>query len=305
MKLGVSLPTSGAWATPENQVLMACEAEALGYDSLWTFQRLLLPLAPRNDYPPMPGQPWPDFMRSVMDPIVPLAFVAARTSRIRLGVSVVVMPYYAPVVLAKQLATLDILSGGRLEVGLGLGWSRDEYDAAGVPFEARGRRGDEFIRCLRAIWSEPVVEFAGEFYLVPRSLVEPKPLQKPHPPVMVGGYGPAAVRRAVTLADGFMGGNVALDRVTPLIRDLREAAAMAGRDPGMLRIICRGTYRVFDAPQGPDRRPLFGSLDEIRRDVDRYAEAGLTELFLDANIEPMSARLDRALEVMQALAPAR
>lgn len=305
MKLGFSLPIAGPWATPENQLTIAREAEGLGYHSLWTLQRLLFPVQPQNDYPPMAGQPWPAFMRSVMDPIVSLAFAAANTSRIRLGLSVVVMPYFTPIVLAKQLATLDVLSAGRLEVGLGLGWSRDEYDAVGVPFSGRGRRGDEFIRCLKAIWTEPEAEFRGEYYQLPRSIIEPKPVQKPHPPITVGGYGPAVIKRAVTLADGFMGGNVPLDQVTPLVRELRSAAAASGRDPSSLRIICRGTYRVFDSPQGPGRRALFGSVDEIRRDIERYADQGLTELFLEANIEPESAHLGRALEVMRALAPTR
>jgi hypothetical protein len=124
----------GPWATPQNQVLVAQRAEALGYHSIWVFQRLLYPIKPQNDYPPMPGQPWPKSFERVMDPLVSLAFVAGVTSRIRLGTSVLIMPYYTPVMLAKQLATLDIVSGGRLDVGLGLGWSTDEFDAVGVPY---------------------------------------------------------------------------------------------------------------------------------------------------------------------------
>ena len=309
MKLGFSLPIAGAWATPENQVRLAREAEALGFHSLWTLQRLLYALEPQNEYPAMPGPRWPQFMEAVVDPIVTLAYVAGQTSRIRLGISVLVMPNYAPVVLAKQLATLDRVAGGRLDVGLGIGWSRDEYEAVNVPYARRGKRGDEFIRCLKAIWTDEVVEFHGDFYRVPKSLVEPKPVQKPHPPITVGGYGSAAVRRAVELGDGFAGGNVPLDRVAPLVRELKEAAVAAGRDPEALRIVCRGTYRVHDAPQGPDRRALFGTLDEIREDVARYAEAGLTELFLEANVfeaaAPAAEALERTLRVMEALAPGR
>ncbi|HEX7214691.1 MAG TPA: LLM class flavin-dependent oxidoreductase, partial [Methylomirabilota bacterium] len=120
MKLGFSLPTAGAWATPENQIRIAREAEALGYHSLWVFQRLLYALEPKNEYPPVPGKTWPKPFERVFDPIVTLAYVAAATRRIRLGTSVLIMPFYQPVVLAKQLATLDVLSGGRLDVGLGL-----------------------------------------------------------------------------------------------------------------------------------------------------------------------------------------
>ena len=303
MKLGVALPMAGAWATPENQVRIARTAEQLGYHSVWVFQRLLYALKPKNDYPPMPGQPWPKGFERVLDPIVSLAFVAGATSRVRLGTSVLLMPYYQPIVLAKQLATLDLLSGGRLDVGLGLGWSEDEYDAVGVPFRQRGRRGDEFLRCLKAIWTEPEVEFRGEFYQVPRSRVEPKPVQKPHPPITIGGYSPVVVQRAVRLGDGFNGGNVPLDRVAPIVTDLHRAAREIGRDPATLHVVSRGSYQVTAEAQGKDRRPLWGSLDEIREDIRRYADAGLTELFLEPNFQPGGAVLERTLGHMELLAP--
>lgn len=305
MKLGVALPMAGAWATPENQVRVAQRAEALGYHSLWVFQRLLYALAPQNDYPPLPGQPWPKSFERVLDPVVSLAYVAGATTRIRLGTSVLITAYYAPLVLAKQLATLDRVSGGRLDVGLGIGWSRDEYEAAGTPYEARGRRGDEFIRCLKAIWTDETVEFRGDFYRVPRSRVEPKPVQRPHPPLTIGGYGPTVIRRAVTLGDGFNGGNVPLAQVAPLVAQIKDAAREAGRDPATLHVVSRGSYVVHDAPQGAAHRPLWGSLDEIREDIDRYAEAGLTELFLEANFQPGGASLDRVLDTMEKLAPKR
>jgi probable F420-dependent oxidoreductase len=303
MKLGFSLPTSGEWATPENQIMIARQAESLGYNSLWVFQRLLYALEPKNEYPPVPGKVWPRAFERVFDPIVTLAYVAAATTRIRLGTSVLIMPYYAPIVLAKQLATLDVLSGGRLDVGLGIGWSEDEYDAVGVPFKARGRRADEFLRCLNTIWTQDVVEFHGEFYRLPRCRVKPKPVQKPRPPITIGGYGSAVVKRAVELGDGFSGGNMTLSAVAPLVREVREAASALGKDPNALHIVCRGSYHVHDTAQGKDRRPLWGTIDEIREDIGRYADSGLTELFLDANFTPEAGRLDQALDVMARLAP--
>jgi probable F420-dependent oxidoreductase len=304
MKLGFSLPTAGAWATPDNQLRVARRAEALGYHSLWVFQRLLYALAPMNDYPPLPGQPWPRAFQSVADPVVTLAWIAAHTRRIRLGTSVLIAPYYTPIMLAKQMATLDVLSGGRLHVGLGTGWSRDEYLASGAPYARRGARVDEFLRCLKAIWTEDPVEFRGEFYQVPRSSVEPRPLQKPHPPITIGGYaGPAIVKRAVTLGDGFNGGNMPFAQVVPLVREVRQAAEAAGRDPDSLHIVCRGSFALHASPQGAERRPLWGTIEEIRQDVERYRAAGLTELFLEGNFDPRGASLERALEVMEALAP--
>jgi len=135
--------------------------------------------------------------------------------------------------------------------------------------------------------------------------VEPKPVQKPRPPITIGGYGSTVVKRAVELGDGFNGGNVPMASVAPLVREVRAAAAARGKDPDALHIVCRGSYRVHDAPQGKDRRPLWGTLEEIHEDIGRYAEAGLTELFLEANFSPGGAALDQALEVMARLAPGR
>lgn len=304
MKLGIALPVAGAWATPENQVRVAQTAEALDYHSLWVFQRLLYALEPKNDYPAAPGQRWPKPFERVVDPIVTLAYVAGATKRIRLGTSVLIMPYYSPILLAKQLATLDMVSSGRLHVGLGLGWSEDEYAAVGVPFRQRGKRADEFLQCLKGIWTQDVVEFSGEFYRVPKAKVEPKPVQKPHPPITIGGHGPAAIKRAVAFADGFNGANVPLAQVAPLVQQLKVAAEAAGRDPKTLHIVSRGTFQLHESPQGKDRRPLWGTLGEIREDIQRYAEVGLTELFLEGNFNPKAA-VNQVLEVMTALAPGR
>jgi len=302
MKLGFSLPIAGAIATPAFQVQAAQHAEALGYHSLWVFQRLLYALEPQNEYPPMPGKVWPKAFESVADPLITLSYIAAVTKRIRLGTSVLIMPFYSPVVLAKQLATLDRVSGGRLDVGLGIGWSKDEYEASGVPYARRGARADEFLRCIKAVWTQDVVEFKGEFYTVPKARIAPKPVQKPHPPITYGGYGPASVKRAVALADGFNGGNIPLDKAAPLVEQYRAEAVATGRDPNTLHIISRGTVKLHDTPQGKDRRPLFGTLDEIREDIRRYADAGLTELFLEANFD-VTLTQGRLLDLMSELAP--
>jgi len=287
MQLGFCLPFAGSWATPDNQVTVARRAEELGYSSLWLAQRLFYPAEPRNDYPSAPGQPWPAAFEQVVDPIVTLAHVAGATRRIRLGTATLIAAYVPPVVLAKQLATLDLVSAGRLDVGLSVGWSEDEYEACGVPFKERGARLDEYLRCLQALWGDDPVEFAGRFYSVPRSLFLPKPRQRPRPPILVGGYAGATVRRAATLADGYLGGNVPLARLVPLVEELRAAAAAAGREPGSFRIVCRGAVRLLDEPfEGDDRRPLWGSLDQIRADVARYRDAGLDELFFELNFDP-------------------
>jgi probable F420-dependent oxidoreductase len=303
MKLGFGLPIAGDWATPDNQIRVARQAEALGYHSLWVFQRLFYPLSPKNEYYGAPGQPWPRAFERVADPIVSLAFVAAVTTRIRLGTSVLIMPFYQPVVLAKQLATLDVVSGGRLNVGLGLGWSEDEYDATGVPFARRGARADEFLRCLTAVWGDDPVEFRGEFYAVPKSKINPKPIQRPRPPITVGGYSKTVLRRAATLADGYNGGNIPFAQMADVLRQLAEAAESVGKDPASLAVVCRGSFQVHDTAQGGGRRPLWGTLAEIGEDIRRYADAGVTELFLEANFQAGGANVDRVLSAMEALAP--
>jgi probable F420-dependent oxidoreductase len=305
MKLGVGLPIAGAWATPDTVVTVARRAEALGYDSVWVFQRLLYALSPRNEYYGVPGPAWPEAFKTVLDPLVVLSFVAAVTERVRLGASVLLMPFYSPLVLARALTSLDIVSRGRLDVGVGTGWSLDELAAVGVAPEERGPRADEFLRCLLAAWTEDEVEFTGRFYTVPRSRIDPKPVQKPHPPLLVGGYSDRVFRRVARFGDGYAGGNIPLADVPGVVDGVRRAATGAGRDPAALRIVCRGSYHVTAEPLPADRRALWGSLDQIRDDIRRYEAAGVTELFLEPNFQPGGPVLDRVLAAMEALAPRR
>jgi Luciferase-like monooxygenase len=151
---------------------------------------------------------------------------------------------------------------------------------------------DECLRCLKVIWTEQLVEFKGEFYEIPASRIDPKPVQRPHPPVLVGGYSDAAVRRAVGLADGYISGNIPLAQLGPVIERLRTAARDAGRDPDGVPIVARGAVCLRDEPTGPGRRPLFGSLEQVREDVERYRDSGLTELFLDLNFDERIAAPD-------------
>ncbi len=304
MRMGFAVPQSGSWATPDNQIEIARAAEALGYHEVWTFQRLLY-AAESTD------ARWSPVYRSVHDPLITLAYLAAHTTRVRLGVAVLNLPWYAPLVLAKQLTTLDVVSGGRLDVGLGLGWAAEEYAAAGAPMTGRGRRADEFIACLRAVWGEGVVEHRGEFYEVPPSYVEPKPVQSPHPPLLLGGFAPAALARAGRFTDGWISSARAdFAALGTAVATVRRAAKEAGRDPDALRFVCRGSIRLQPAGQ-PDRPPLTGSIDEVRRDFADLAEQGMTELFVDLNFDPDIGSVDadpavsmqRAREALEGFAP--
>src|SRR4051794_36913793 len=304
MQLGFGLPVSSAWATPANVARFATRAEQLGYHSLWTFQRLLVPADPS----PRAAAP---VYRSVLDPVVALGFAAAVTSRVRLGVAIWNLPFAAPVVIAKQLATLDVLSDGRLDAGFGTGWAAEEFAAAGVPFERRGARADEFLRAIEAIWTQDVVSFEGGFYQIPPSRIEPKPVQRPRPPILLGGTAEPALRRAGRAADGWISSSRAdLSAIGGSIALVRQAAAEAGRDPERVRVVVRGVVKA-GAGGNPDRRPLTGSLDEIRADLGMLAGHGVTEVFADLNFDPAignvdadpSASASRAEEILEALAP--
>jgi probable F420-dependent oxidoreductase len=278
LRLGFGLPVSGSWATGPNMAEIARRAEDLGYDSLWTFQRLLHPA--EGD--------WGAMYRSVQDPLVALAYVAGVTQRVRLGVAIVNAPYVAPVVLAKALTTLDHVSAGRLDAGLGLGWSREEFAAVGVPYERRGARMDEFLRLLQAVWTEDVVSFEGEFYRLAPSRVDPKPVQRPRPPLLLGGSAEPALRRAGRLADGWISASRHdLTSVGAAIDVVRSAAADAGRDVDALRFVVRGVVLLEDDARDEDgRRPLHGDAEQIRADLAALERAGITEVFLDLNFHP-------------------
>src|SRR5256885_3201244 len=186
MRIGFGAPVSGAWATPANLASFTTQAEAAGYASVWTFQRLIVP----------EGSAMEPVYHSVLDPMVALGYAAAGTSRIRLGVAVVNMPYLSPAYLAKQAATVDVLSAGRLDLGLGLGWMPEEFTAAGGVMAGRGARTAEYIEVMRRLWAGGVAEFRGEVYSVPARRMGPPPGQRPGPPILLGGAAPPAPGRA-------------------------------------------------------------------------------------------------------------
>lgn len=302
MLLGCAIPVSGSWATAEACDQVASWAGALGYQSLWAFQRLLSPVDETGDAALDPPY------RSVQDPLAVLAYLAGRTTIPRLGVAVVNAPYYPPILLAKMLTTIDHLSGGRLDAGIGLGWLPQEFAAAGVPYDHRGARTEDFVRCLQAIWTDEVVDYHGAYYEVPRARVDPKPVQRPHPPLLFGGSAAPSLRRAGRLAAGW----VSSSRADPAtlaesVAVVRAAAEEAGRDPGALRFVCRAVTKV----RAGERAPLVGSLQEIRGDLAMLEKAGITEAFVDLNFDPQvgspdanpDAALRHARTVLEALAP--
>ncbi|AEV87770.1 luciferase [Actinoplanes sp. SE50] len=290
MLISFGLPVSGAWAEAETLTTVARRAEELGYHGLWTFQRLLV--GEEQELAPV--------YQSVLDPIVALSWAGAVTSRIRLGVSVINLPYVSPALLAKQAGTLDRLTGGRLDLGLGTGWSEPEFTATGSDPTPRGRRTEEYLAALRTLFAEGTASFEGEFYRVPPSRMRPRPVQAGGPPILLGGGADVALRRAGRLAAGWVSSSRAsladIERGAKLVR---AGAAGAGRSADDVRIIVRAV-----APEG-------ASYPEIRASVRRFAEAGATEIFHEPNWDPRIGGPDAdpvraaelGLEMLEELAP--
>jgi probable F420-dependent oxidoreductase len=282
MKLGFALPHQGPVATGENMRLVATEAEKLGYDSLWTNERLLSPVNAKTPYPGSPDGRLNEEYKIHLEHLTCLTYASAITEKIRLGVSVINIPFYNPIMLAKRLAAMDVLSDGRLTVGVGLAWSEDECDAAGVSFRERGRIGEEAIECLKAVWGPDPVEFHGKYFQLEPAYIGPKPVQKPHPPILVGAFLPKALDRAGRLADGFTGCCAPVDALISMMNEVKGAARERGRDaskmPTVMRcLVTRTETRVDDA----NRPVTVGKWDQIRDDVLKMRDAGVDEVFFD------------------------
>jgi probable F420-dependent oxidoreductase len=299
MLISCGCPVSGVWADPLSVTGFAMRAEELGYHGLWSFQRLLVGA----------GQTLEPVYQSVLDPLLALTYAAARTTQIRLGVAVINLPYVSPTYLAKQASTLDVLCGGRFDLGLGTGWSEVEFTATGSDPNPRGRRTEEYLAVLRTLFRGEQAEFDGEFYTVPPSVMAPRPVQPGGPPILLGGTADVALRRAGRLAAGWVSSSRAsLDDIARGTQIVRRAAEESGRDPDSVRIVVRG---VVKAGLRDDKVPLSGTWEQIRAGAEAYREAGVTELFYDLNWDPFIGSPDgdpraageRAEEILTALAP--
>jgi probable F420-dependent oxidoreductase len=226
-------------------------------------------------------------------------------------VAVVNHPFASPLLLAKQAATVDVLSGGRHDLGIGNGWLREEFTGSGTDMARRGARADEYVAALRALWSGQA--FSGDFFEIPAGRQDPPPVQRPGPPILLGGMSPAAMKRAGRIGDGWVTASSAdLSTIGDSVTVVQEAAAAAGRRPA--RIICRGVVRPGTPAMSKDtgeRVLLSGSYEQIREDVRKLEHSGVTEVFYDMNFDPLvgdpvvdeSQAVRRASEILEALAP--
>jgi probable F420-dependent oxidoreductase len=285
MRFGFALPQVGSAIGPEGLVSVAQRAEDLGFDSLWVLDRILWPVNPKAPYPIGDGS-LPVKYKNVLDPLETLTFAAAHTRRIALGTSVLNLPWYNPVLLARRLTTVDVLSAGRLRVGFGIGWSPDEYEAAGVTWEERGKRADELLQALKRIWTTDPVEFHGRYYRIPKSVIGPKPVQKPHPPIYMAAYTPSAMRRVAIEASGWFAVGIPLSGIGPMFEGIKGMAQEAGRDPSGLELIVRANVELHDTFIEKDRIDFTGTLEQIVEDVTMARKVGAAEIVIDAQFSP-------------------
>jgi probable F420-dependent oxidoreductase len=247
--------------------------------------RLLAPLHPRSAYPGTPDGHLPAEHHCVLDPLVTLTHAAAVTHRVRLGTNVLVAPWYPPVSLARSLTTIDLLSRGRLTVGLGIGWSTDEYEATGASITARGARLEETLDVLQRVWTDDIVEYDGSTARIAACTVEPKPHQRPHPPVLLAAFSPAGFDRIARRADGWLPVGMPAAMIGAIWAGIRHAAEGLGRNPDDLQLVVRANVKVAPTTHDGSRAPFTGTIAQIAGDVGAIADAGANELILDVQAD--------------------
>jgi probable F420-dependent oxidoreductase len=269
MHFGLFAINMGVCAEPHVAVRAAQEAEAAGFESVWTGEHVVLP------DPHVPPSPLPPEY-PLLDPAVALAFIAGQTRNIRLGTGIIILPQRHPVVLAKELGSLDVVSGGRLLFGLGIGYLQPEFDALGVSFEHKGPRAIDYLQAILALWTQPQPAYAGRFVSFANIQAMPRPVQKPHPPIIIGGHTPAAFRRAIQYGNGWYGFALDFDQTAQCLNGLREAQRRYGRPQAL---------GALDITVTPSERLSPET-------VQRYADLGVQRLVLYRRAQTEAALLE-------------
>jgi probable F420-dependent oxidoreductase len=300
MRYGFYLPTRGQTSTPEALEAILGRGEALGFSSVMIADHIVFPTRIDSKYPYTVSGAFPGH-GDALEQLTLMAFVAAKTKALRLVSSVMILPHRNPVVTAKMLATIDVLSNGRLTVGAGVGWMREEFRAlATADFDRRGAVSDEYLRIFKTLWTQNPASFSGEFYRFDSIRCLPHPAQRPHPPIWIGGHSKAALRRAARFGDGWhpVGANPAVPLrpadLAASLDELRRLTEGEGRDPRLLTISYKAP--VYDADQTLDdgeRRPFSGGLAQIADDIAAFARVGVSELIFDFRSETLSESLER------------
>jgi len=311
---GCSLPTRGTMSSPEALRSLAQRAEDLSYDSVWVSDHIILPRKVESFYP-YAADGVPTFLpdEAYYEPLAALNYLAGCTQRVRLGTHVLILPYRNPVLTAKILATLDVLSGGRLILGAGVGWMEEEFLALGLnTYHERGAVTDEYIELYKELWTKDHPEFNGKYYQISGSGFQPKPVQKPHPPIWIGGHTGPAIRRAAKYGDGWM--PIGLrppailepEELAGKIARLRTLTDQAGRPEDAVEITF-STDVVFDGAAGPGRRMVSGRPEQIAGDLRLYQDLGVKNFILSfpaQSVEGLQESMERFSREVMPLIPA-
>jgi len=292
VNFGFSLPGRGSLAAPDLVLRLAQKADQLGYSSLFVTDHVVLPATSKSAYPYHPSGQFPGGgNQDYLEPLTLMTYLAAATKKIRLGTSVLVVPYRNPVVTAKMLATLDVLSGGRIILGAGVGWLQEEFVALGAPpFSERGKVSDEYLRLMRECWTKDRLHFNGTYYRISDVFFLPKPVQKPAIPIWIGGHTDGALRRAGELGDGWH--PIGLRPPALLhppeyaekVKQVHAWASRAGRNPKEITLTFRAPMEVWSKRAKPPAgdRPLFrGTAEQVIADIRQYQVLGVTHFVFD------------------------
>jgi probable F420-dependent oxidoreductase len=237
MKFGLMYANAGPFAYPELSTHLATTAERVGVESMWTIEHVVIPVGYQSTYPYDPSGKIPAPEQLPMpDPLIALAYVAAVTKTLRLATGILILPQRHPLYVAKEVASLDVLSHGRVILGIGVGWLEEEFDALGIPFAERAARTAEAVRAIRSLWKDEAEPFTGKFFRWGKLECHPKPVQKPGVPIVVGGHTELAARRAARYGDGFFPGVTDEDKLVRLLGIMREECRKIGRDPAAIEI---------------------------------------------------------------------
>jgi probable F420-dependent oxidoreductase len=299
MRYGFYLPTRGCCAEPDALQKLVDRAEALGFHSVVIADHVVFPVRIASKYPYTLNGAFPGG-GDALEQLALTSFVAARTKTLRLITSVMILPHRHPVLAAKMLATIDVLSRGRLTVGVGVGWLREEFQALGAPdFDRRGAASDEILKIFKTLWTRSPAAFAGEFFRFDEVRCLPAPVQKPHPPIWIGGHSRAALRRAARYGDGWhpVGANpVAMlgpAELRELIDALRRLTEAEGRDPATLTIAYKAPIYDVEVSDAGERRPFSGPPGQVLDDIATYARLGVHELIFDFRSDDLRESLER------------
>lgn len=303
MRYGFQLPQVGGDVDGPSVARFARRMEALDYHTLWAWHHVVIPREVRTPYPYSPtGEFFPGKMPNFLDNLGLLTFVAAVTEKVRLGTAILNLAYPHPLMLAKAIATMDLLSGGRVTLGVAAGWLKEEFHALGIPYEERVARAEECLRILVEVWTKEEPNFEGRFHRAVGIKCAPRPVQRPHPPILVGGHTRRAFRWIAENGAGWLAPHLPEEKLARLLQELREMVAARGRDPAALEVWASAPLSITDSPVSGERKTFIGSPEQIAQDVFQYRRMGATALRLAPTYGPGRLETSAMLELAERFA---